>query len=318
MSPTVSVCMPAYNQAKYLPEAIESVMRQTYADFEFLIIDDRSTDNSADIISSYARRDQRIRFLVNERNIGMVNNWNRCIEEASGEYIKFLFGDDVLASDKALEKMASSLDLHAGVALVASARNVINEDSDVIQVLSEFDAPMPLRGTDVIKQCFTDQINWIGEPSAVMFRKINADRGFDPRYVQIVDLEMWFRILEQGDFLYLREPLCSFRMHTGQQTRANITGLLHLNDAYLAFHDYLNKPYMDLSRLTKEIMVYSQTYAIWKLYSKHGKIRLSTAMEWIGRYYGRGRFFAWYPLYKLYKFASGMVKPKKHPGEIQE
>jgi glycosyltransferase involved in cell wall biosynthesis len=308
--------MPAYNQAKYLPEAIESVLRQTYADFEFLIIDDRSTDNSADIIGSYARKDRRIRFLVNDRNIGMVNNWNRCIEEASGVYIKFLFGDDVLASPAALEKMASALDLHAEVALVASARNVINEDSDVIQVLSEFDAPMPLRGTDVIKQCFADQINRIGEPSAVMFRKNLAGRGFDTRYVQIVDVEMWYRVLEQGDFLYLNEPLCSFRMHREQQTRANVTGLRHLNDAYLAFHDYLNKPYMDLPRLTKEIMVYAQTYAIWKLYSKHGKIPLKTAVEWIRKYYGLARFFGWYPLYKLYKLASGMVKPKKRPEEI--
>jgi hypothetical protein len=235
-----------------------------------------------------------------------------------GEYIKFLFGDDVLASEKALEKMAAALDLYAKVSLVASARNVIDEDSDVIQVLSEFDAPTPLRGTDVIKQCFTDQINRIGEPSAVMFRKKLAGRGFDPRYVQIVDVEMWYRILEQGDFLYLNEPLCSFRMHSKQQTTSNITGLRHLNDAYLAFRDYLNKPYMDIPRFDKELMVYAQTYTIWKLYSKHRKIPLKTAVEWIRRYYGLARFFGWYPLYKLYRLATGMVRPKKRPVEIQE
>src|SRR3974377_931912 len=100
-SPKVSVLVPTYNYARYLPEAIESVLEQDFQDFEVLISDDCSTDGSAEVIARYAAKDSRIRFKIHPANLGMVENWNWCLSEARGDYIKFLFGDDRLAGREA-------------------------------------------------------------------------------------------------------------------------------------------------------------------------------------------------------------------------
>src|ERR1035441_7330528 len=103
--PRISVLIPTYNYARYLPEAIESVLEQDLRDLEVLISDDGSTDGSAEVIACYAAKDSRIRFQIHPANLGMVQNWNWCLSAARGEYIKFLFGDDKLASRQALRKL---------------------------------------------------------------------------------------------------------------------------------------------------------------------------------------------------------------------
>src|SRR4029078_349231 len=102
-SPLVSILIPTYDYGRYLPEAIESVLEQDYPNFEVLISDDASRDDSAKVIARYAAKDPRIRAHIQPANLGMVENWNWCLREARGEYIKFLFGDDKLASREALE-----------------------------------------------------------------------------------------------------------------------------------------------------------------------------------------------------------------------
>ncbi len=138
MDHKVSICMPNYNFAQYLPEAIESVLRQSYSDFEFVIIDNCSTDNSVEVIQRYAGKDARIKLNVNKQNIGLVNNLNLCLQKARGDYIKFLFSDDLLASENALEQMVTVLDAHEGISLVASARNVIDYQSSILKIWSEY------------------------------------------------------------------------------------------------------------------------------------------------------------------------------------
>lgn len=283
MKPIVSVCMPVYNQDKFLAEAIESVLRQTYRDFEFLIIDDQSTDNSADIIQAYARKDSRIRFIINERNIGMVHNWNRCLKEASGEYIKFLFGDDMFTSPETLKKMVSVLSSDDEIALVASSRFFIDEHSAVINFVSDYRGPHKCDGVIAIKDSLLKLSNNIGEPSAVIFRKKHAERGFKTEYHQIVDLEMWFHLLEQGKFVYLTEPLCAFRIHRNQQTRRNIESCIHIHDFVFLIRDYANKPYLGLSRLRRAFLSFESGYSIWKLYSRHKRITRKTAEDVISK-----------------------------------
>ena len=80
--PKISVLIPTYNYARFLPEAIESVLTQECRDFELLIVDDCSADNTAAIVLPFCARDERVRFSVNSANLGMVNNWNHCLQEA--------------------------------------------------------------------------------------------------------------------------------------------------------------------------------------------------------------------------------------------
>ncbi len=303
MGTKVSVCMPTYNFAPYLAEAIESVLYQTFTDFEFLIIDDCSQDASADIIRHYAERDARIRFIANKHNLGMVENWNYCLQEAGGEYVKYLFGDDNLASRDALARMVSVLDTEPSVALVASARNIIDEQSAILSVKYGYQNAGKVTGTKIIQDCLFEQRNKIGEPSVVLFRKDLALRGFNVAYQQLVDLEMWFALLEQGDFYFIDEPLCSFREHAGQQTKKNLARGLGIDEAYLLLQDYAEKPYVNMSRFKRAYMNYLPAYSVWKLFSKHHKISKDKALDQIREQYGYDKkiFYAFFPAFKLYK-----------------
>ena len=94
-SPIISVLIPLYNAEKFIAQAIESVLNQTFTDFEIIIVDNYSTDRSITIARNY-EYDKRVKIFQNSENIGAVRNWNQCMLYASGEYLKFLFADDYL------------------------------------------------------------------------------------------------------------------------------------------------------------------------------------------------------------------------------
>jgi len=242
-SPSVSVLIPTYNYACFLAEAIESVLMQDFRDFELLIVDDCSADHTAEVVKPFCSRDARVRFSANSINLGMVNNWNHCLRQARGEYIKFLFGDDKLSDPKALGKMIALLRKNPSAVLAASARTILDEKSSVIDVWR------PLRdgchnGREIIEACLIEYGNLIGEPSSVLFRKSAAQRGFDAKLVQIVDVEMWFHLLENGNLAYTREPLCAFRQHAQQRSAFNsMTGRAWKEHA-LFFASYAATPWL--------------------------------------------------------------------------
>jgi Glycosyl transferase family 2 len=239
--PSVSVLMPTYNYASYLAEAIESVLTQDFPDFELLVVDDCSADKTADVVMPFCSQDKRVRFDANPANLGMVENWNRCLGQARGEYIKFVFGDDKLSNPRTLGKMITLLRNNPSAVLAASARQILDEKSKVTDHLR------PLRagchnGRKIIAQCLTEKANLVGEPSAVLFRKKDARRGFDPKFRQIVDMEMWFHLLEQGDLVYTREPLCAFRQHARQQSIVNDTAGVVRQEQASFFATYATQP----------------------------------------------------------------------------
>lgn len=310
-SPRVSVCMPVYNAARFLPEAIESVLAQSYDDFEFVIVDNCSEDATGDIVRTYAGRDGRILYKRNDVNLGMVANFNICLMSARGEYIKFVMGDDLLASTETLQIMVHVLDDDDSVALVGGARKVIDEYGIEQQVLSPFGGTFVIDGPAVINTCLFSMENLIGEPTTVMFRKKHATRGFDLRYQQIVDLEMWFYLLEQGRFAYLSEPLSSFRVHDAQATAYNRNNCKYIDDMFCLLNDYGDKVYTTLNRFNKKYLYYEQCYKVWKEY-RRGKIDRSLLREKLDRHYSWNLFFLLLPLYKIYKpfrrARKGMVK----------
>ncbi len=310
MNPKVSICIPTCNSEKYLVESIESALKQSFSDFEILISDNCSSDNTQNIIKEYASKDDRIIFIFNKKNIGMVNNWNSCLARAKGEYIKFLFSDDTLSSDNALEKMVTILNADNEISLVASARNIIDEQSKKIDIRSRYAGNFKMSGKEIIMDCLLRQSNKIGEPSVVMFRKKDSARGFLEKYKQLVDLEMWFNILEKGDFYYIDKPLSSFRIHSCQQTRINIDNCDFIDDPALLLKDYLSKSYINYSNTKKRFACYVAAYDIWKLYRRHNLISKELATEKIKRLcgYGRGKLIYNYPFYRIYKLYSSARK----------
>ncbi len=219
-APKISVLVPTYNYARYLPQAIESLLAQDYTDYEILLSDDASGDDSAEIIRHYATRSPRIRFQLHTTNQGMVANWNWCLRQARGDYVKFCFGDDLLTTTDALSRYAALLDEHPNAVLAGSARLLLNSQSQVTGAWDDFVAGASA-GTWTIAQCLRQRRNLLGEPTAVIFRRAAASRGFDPGFRQVVDWEMWCHLLLTGDFVYTPKPLCGFRRHAMQQTAVN-------------------------------------------------------------------------------------------------
>jgi len=242
-APEVSVLIPIYNGERFLAECLDSVLQQDFGSFEILIADDGSTDRSLEIVQSYAAKNPRIRWWQNPKNLGQTENHNACLREARGEFIKFIHQDDKFLSPSALGKMVRALKEHPAATLAGSASDVI-DDASRPQELRLFYQAGVWNGKQIIRAGLEAVGNQIGEPTVVLFRKAQAVRGFVDSYKQLWDLEMWFYLLEQGDFVYLAEPLCAFRIHPAQQSninRRNGVGQLEIGTLMAA---YYAKPWM--------------------------------------------------------------------------
>lgn len=270
-TPKISVCIDSFNYGRFLPAAIESVLRQSFQDFEIVISDDRSTDDSFEIAQRYAAQDSRVVAAQNAQNLGMVKNRNACLALARGEYVKTLHADDFLTSEQTLEKMLAPLTSNHAVGLVAAARQVVNEKAEPVEVWSSFDKmSRPLAGTTVITRCLFEQRNLVGGPSAVMFRRSLAARGFDESFFVMADMEMWFHLLEQGCFSYLAEPLCAFRQHGTQQTEKDRSALAPALENRELLRRYLHKRYVRLRRWIWKYLEYDAVRRIVRRSRKLG------------------------------------------------
>jgi glycosyltransferase involved in cell wall biosynthesis len=242
---TVSVCLPVYNGERFLAEAIRSVLEQTYTDFELLIIDDCSTDSSPEIIKQFTSLDKRVRYLKNEQNLGLFENYNECMKQASGRYIKLFAQDDVF-HPSILEKMVGVFESKPEVALVTCAKEWVGESGEEIRpttqkalrTLKPFDQDRQRPAKEAILESFQHLVNWLGEPCTSMFRNSDKGSGFDVRFKQVGDLEYWYRILQNGDYYFLAEDLCKFRKHSASTTNRNGRSLSALLDWFVLGNKY--------------------------------------------------------------------------------
>lgn len=184
--PLVSVIMPAYNTEKYISEAIDSILNQTYKNFELFIIDDCSTDRTVEIIKTY--NDARIRFIYNEKNYGLVYSLNKCINLAKGKYIARMDSDDVSLPER-LSEQVEFMELKPDVSIIGTAFRY----SDTKEVVQHPE------GNDLIKIQLLNNTAF-GHPT-VMIRKndlINTNLFYDHSFFPAEDYELWTRMAEKG------------------------------------------------------------------------------------------------------------------------
>lgn len=234
--PKVSVCLPVFNGEVFLSAAIESVLQQSFENFELLIADDSSTDSSWEIVRSYASSDRRIRCWRNETNSGLFANYNRCIEASTGEFIKFFAQDDLLHRENLAEGAGTLANLPA-VGLFANKRIWIDDEGDDISEYVKtpecelyLPSNRPLPGLEVVRQCLVNMVNLIGEPSTVMIRGSLVKDGFDTAFHHLGDLDLWLTLLRRSDFVYCDQVLSSFRVHEASSSSVNQRELLMLPD----------------------------------------------------------------------------------------
>ncbi len=236
-TPSVSVCIPTRNDAKVIGDALRSAMSQAYARLEILVLDNDSTDATAQMIAEIAGGDPRVRYFRHTRNIGMAANFSACIDQSQGEFVMVLCSDDALEAN-CVEALANELHAHPGAAFAACSRVITDVALEKVSTAWLPDLRNPIDREQLARRCFA-RGNVIGEPSAVLFRREAARRGFDGRFSQCLDLEMWLHLLGKGTAVFERQPLCRIRRHSGQATMANIKSGRVVEDKQLLFRNYL-------------------------------------------------------------------------------
>ena len=225
---TVSICIPTYNGARYLASCLDSALAQTFTDFEVVVVDDGSTDGTLEIVQRYAESDERVRVWKNARNLGLVANWNRCVEVASGEWVKFLFQDDLL-EPSCLEGMLRAS--RSGVDLVVARRGLIFEEGIASAIeegyrsyLARHDLARHCPGHEYIApEQFAEILlrnpgaNCIGEPTATLMRRSAFERygRFNRDLIMLCDWEHSARVAANRGLCYVDATLAHFRVHAG-------------------------------------------------------------------------------------------------------
>lgn len=249
MTPLVSICIPTYNHAHFLPVAIRSALAQTERDLELLVVDNCSADGTQAVVDEFCRTDARVRYVRNEMNLGLVGNLNRCLELSKGRYVKYLLADDLLEPD-CVKTMVGAMASSPAAILVACQRQLVDMALQPIRIAGLQDRSGLLDGRRMIEYTLFDG-NYIGEPTATLFRRQDALRGFSADFKRLVDVEMWFHLLEKGDLLYLDKPLVKVRQHDDQETHGIIRNLDFIDEEIDLYRCYLDKPYVRATLLRR-------------------------------------------------------------------
>lgn len=247
-SPRVSVIMAAYNEERFLAEAVDSVLAQDFADFELLIADDGSTDATPQLAHSYAERDERVRVLCGERNQGKPFALNRALAVRRGELIAWLDGDDVMLPGK-LSRQVQALDANPGAAGCAhDAEMFQSDDGSVIGRFSRVANGRPLRSGG-IELWFDPTYKML--PSATMIRaELCPPDGFDVRLAFTQDWLFDIEVFRRGRCVAIDEVLVRYRRHGDNfTTRAEASGA-SLEEGLMAMA-IVTARYPELARRTR-------------------------------------------------------------------
>lgn len=206
--PAISCVMPCYNREEYVAEAIESVLNQTFRDFEFIIIDDGSTDNTPEIIEEYAKNDNRIIFLQNEENKGISYSRNRANTVAKGKYIAVMDSDDISEPER-FEKEIEYLENHEDIGIVGTQYFYFLGDDKNNGFFTHFETEDRQKRLKIL---YASPI----AHATILMRKSIIDKyniRYDSSYDGVEDYELWTRMIKITKFHSLSESLYRVRGH---------------------------------------------------------------------------------------------------------
>lgn len=214
--PVVTFVVPCYKLAHFLGECVDSILAQTYRDFEVLIMDDCSPDETPTVAQSYA--DPRVRHIRNEPNLGHLRNYNKGIELARGQYLWLISADDRLREPFVLDRFVAALDFHPDASFVFCPAMRFNEQGETGIYGAHGDARRVFRRGEFLR--FLAAGNSVSAPAALA-RKDYYDRigGFPLDLPFAGDWYIWARFALDGQVLYLPEPMVSYRAHANNMTK---------------------------------------------------------------------------------------------------
>ena len=201
--------MSVHNSIKYLKESIESILNQTFVDFEFIIIDDGSTDGSTDLLRDYASRDSRIRLYIQE-NIGLTKSLNRGISVAKSEFIARMDGDDISLPNR-LKVQLNFIQKHENLGAIGGSPIYIDEKNRPL-----FQREMPLSHEEICHCHLTGCGGFIAHPSALIRSEaLKQVSGYDECLAYAQDYDLWCRLARNWKLRNLPDALILYRFHQG-------------------------------------------------------------------------------------------------------
>lgn len=209
MAPIISVIMSVFNNEKYVGKAIQSILEQTYEDFEFIIIDDGSTDRSLEVIRRYAKKDPRIKVLSNTSNVGISKSRNSGLGIASGEFMAVMDSDDICMTDRFMKQYC----------FLSSNLDYVGVGSEVLVVDPE-GWPLTIRGhkydnEGINKRLLMSDGGAITHSSLFCrLRAVNMAGRYNENLVNTVDFDLFLRLSELGKLANLEDILLKWRQHT--------------------------------------------------------------------------------------------------------
>ncbi len=248
--PKVSILMSVYNCESTVESSIESIINQTFTDWEFIICDDGSKDNTYEVVKRAAEQEHRIILLKNEQNKGLSYSLNRCIKNARGEYCARMDGDDLCSSER-LEKQVAFLDENPEYAFVSTRMTRFDENGT-------YSIPKPANSYSPTKMDFVKGSPFCHAP--VMIRKsaydsVNGYRDID-KTIGVEDYDLWFRLYANGYRGYiLQEPL--YHMFDGRAAAKRRTFIRRIREAEVRAEGYkmLNIPFIYRIYVLKPLII---------------------------------------------------------------
>ena len=207
--PMISVLMSAYNEEDWVEEAIDSILKQTYEDFEFIIVNDGSTDDTAEILASYEKRDNRI-TVINQENKGLTKSLNKGLKHCSGKYVARMDANDIALPTR-FEKQASFLEEHPDHAVIGTWREEFWENQDKKRSV-HFPTRNQIIQRTLVKYCC------LGHSTTMMRTSVLKDLQYNESYDLGEDYDLWTRIGESHKLANLPDDLMLIRRIPGSIT----------------------------------------------------------------------------------------------------
>jgi glycosyltransferase involved in cell wall biosynthesis len=309
MKPKLSVLMPVYNGEKYIHEAIDSILSQTFADFEFVIIDDASTDRSVDVIRSFG--DPRILFLQNDSNLGLIATLNRGLDTVSGEYVARMDQDDVSLPER-FAKQVVFMDSNPKVAASGTWARDIDEGGRIIgrrphvpvgrQMENDFWHPSPMI-----------------HPSVMIRLEHLGNVRYNPEAIHAEDYDLWLSLKKKHQLDNLPEYLLLYRVHPESITRMNPQDQAHsahqilcrqtgLQISYEEFLELLGAA-RELNPIRRVLLTRRLAKTLRRPYRRYLRQDLEYARSWMRPLKDRMKSQIQRSLYHAYR----QIKPSREP-----
>jgi glycosyltransferase involved in cell wall biosynthesis len=245
-SPTLSVVVPVYNGEKYIAEAIDSILQQTGVDFEVIIGDHSSTDNTREIVEKYLS-DPRVRIIDTPAGGYVQRSWTNVATYATGTYIKLVCADDIIYPG-VLARQVALLERNPTASLTACPRDVTDATGKIlVSGMGLQGIKKPLLGTDAVRRVVRAGRNIFGEPGCVTMRRdaFEAAGGWFGEFPYLIDMGTYSRVLLHGDFVPDLQTGATFRLNAEQ---GSVSQSATQSSQTAGFHEWMHEQHPTVIR----------------------------------------------------------------------